>query len=139
MCKVPALVANMALRPAHLAARYRVVKDVLFASIKPEVLLVWTTTTTTHTVSETLSHTCAQQQRNPQHAGMLKRALQAERIDTATKPPYAAGSVQGLAHALLTKVNAAAARGNMLEEMQRRFAALQSKNDGGGSDTGKES
>lgn len=65
---------------------------------------------------------------------MLKRALQAERIDTATRPPYAGGSVQGLAHALLTKVNDAEVRGSMLAEMQRRFAALQHKP--GDSDSG---
>ena len=62
-------------------------------------------------------------QQNPQHIKTLKRALQTERIDSATKPPYAAGSVQGVAHALLTKVNGATMHGNMLEEMQRRFAA----------------
>ena len=60
------------------------------------------------------------QQENPQHIKTLKRALQTERIDSATKPPYAAGSVQGVAHALLTKVNGATMHGNMLEEMQRR-------------------
>lgn len=31
--------------------------------------------------------------------------------------------MQGVAHALLTKVNGATMHGNMLEEMQRRFAA----------------
>lgn len=40
VCKLEGLVANMALRPAFLAERYRVVKQVLFASIKPQTLLV---------------------------------------------------------------------------------------------------
>ena len=125
MCKIPALVANMALRPDYLATRYRLVKEVLFASLKPEVLLVCNPHPSPHTACPTLSHARPPPpQRNPRHVDALKRALQAERIDTATKPPYAAGSVQGLAHALLTKVNDAAVRGNMLEEMQRRFAAL---------------
>lgn len=46
---MPALVANMALRPAYLAARYRLVKEVLFASIKPETILVWNHLLTQHT------------------------------------------------------------------------------------------
>ena len=40
VCKLEGLVANMALRPAFLAERYRVVKHVLFASIKPQTHLL---------------------------------------------------------------------------------------------------
>lgn len=54
----------------------------------------------------------------------LSAALRAEKIDTATAPPYAKGTVQAIAHDLLVQAQCGAKKSMLMDELMLKMKRL---------------